>query len=151
MHDGQLSARLVIEHVDSVGIIALDEKLNLLIVKQFRQAVSKPLLEIPAGCLEPGEKPEAAALRELREETGYAAKRLEKLGGFYLAPGYATEYMHIYLARDLAYAPLTAEDTDSIELIRLPSNNLVEFISSGQIEDCKSIAALLMFINRPEN
>jgi len=145
---GHTVSREVVEHVDSVGILALDENQNLLLVDQYRHPAGKALLEIPAGCLEPGEDPQETAVRELREETGYTASRIEKLGGFYLAPGYATEYMHIFLASQLGYMPLTAEDTDEIELVRQPLGSVLELVRSGRIEDCKSIAAILMMVDR---
>lgn len=146
---GRVSFREVIEHADSIGIVALDEKENVLLVKQFRLPVTKNLLEIPAGGLEPGEDPRSTAIRELREETGYTPGRLDKLGGFYLAPGYADEYMHIFLARDLSYSPLEAEDTASIELVRYPVSQIDFLLASGVIEDCKTVAALLMYMARP--
>jgi len=146
--DGQMASREVVEHVDSVGILALDENENLLLVDQYRHPAGKVLLEIPAGCLEPGENPQETAIRELREETGYTASKIEKLGGFYLAPGYSIEYMHIFLVSQLSYMPLTAEDTDEIELVRQPLGSVLESIRSGRIVDCKSIAAILMMVDR---
>ena len=146
MDNGQTAVREIIEHVDSVGIIAVDGQGNILLVKQFRSPVNSLLLEIPAGCLEKGEKPEATVIRELREETGYTAGTVEKLGGFYLAPGYTDEYMHVYVAKELDWDPLVAEDTAEIELIKEPVANIKKLISSGEIRDCKSIAAILMFL-----
>jgi len=146
LENGETASREVVEHVDSVGIIALDGAGNLLLVDQFRLPAGKTLLEIPAGCVEPGEEPEATVIRELREETGYSPGSVERLGGFYLAPGYATEYMHIFVARELAYSPLVAEDTAEIELVRKPLCEVVKLILSGRIQDCKSIAAVLMYL-----
>lgn len=146
LENGLDATREVIEHVDSVGILAVDDEGNLLLVNQFRLPAGKILLEVPAGCLENGEEPETAVIRELREETGYSAGRIRKLGGFYLAPGYSTEYMHVYLASELFHSPLVAEDTEGIELIRQPLCNINRLISSGGIHDCKSIAAIMMLL-----
>ncbi|MFA6612048.1 MAG: NUDIX hydrolase [Dehalococcoidales bacterium] len=140
--NGKTASREVVEHADSVGIIAIDEQQNLLLVDQFRYPARESLLEIPAGCIDPGETPESAVVRELREETGFNPGYLKKLGGFYLAPGYADEYMHVFLARELSYAPLVAEDTEYIEVIRKPLAEVEEMIRSGRIKDCKTIAAL---------
>lgn len=147
LENGETARREVVEHLDSVGIIALDAAGNLLLVDQFRLPAGKMLLEIPAGCVEPGEEPRTTAIRELREETGYSPGSIIKLGGFYLAPGYATEYMHIFVAQELVYAPLTAEDTDGIELIREPLCHVDQLICSGCLQDCKSIAAIFLYLH----
>jgi ADP-ribose pyrophosphatase len=96
---GQSIKREIIEHSGAVAIVALDENNNVLLVKQYRHAASKALLEIPAGGIEPGEAPEATVRREMQEETGYLPGKLERLGGFYSAPGYATEYLHGFLPK----------------------------------------------------
>lgn len=146
--EGKIATREVVEHVDSVGIIAIDKHQNLLLVNQFRYPTEENLWEIPAGCIEPGENPECTAKRELREETGFEPGYLEKLGGFFLAPGYADEYMHVYLARELKYSPLIAEDTEAIELATKTMAEIREMIQANQIKDCKTVAALFLFLNR---
>ena len=103
------------------------------------------VLEIPAGGIDPGESPEAAVSRELQEEAGYVPRKVEKLGGFFSAPGYGTEYLYLYLASDLVPSPLQAEDTDNITLVRVPINDIAHIIASGRIRDAKSIAGLLTF------
>ena len=120
---------------------------HVLLVNQFRKAVEKELLEIPAGGIDPGEDPETAVSRELREETGYLPRKIERLGGFYSAPGYCTEYLHLYLATDLIPSPLYAEDTEEISLVRVPVNQIRSLITSGNIYDAKSIAGLLTFLD----
>jgi len=144
---GQTVSREVVEHVDSVGIIAFDKQDNLLLVSQFRYPAGESLLEIPAGCVEQGEDPEYTARRELREETGFEPHHIERLGGFYLAPGYADEYMHVYLARDLKHSPLVAEDTEAITLIKRTIPVISEMVKTGQIRDCKTVAALFLFLD----
>jgi len=116
------------------------------LVSQFRQAVGKELLEIPAGGIEPGEDPETAVRRELQEETGYLPRKMKRLGGFYSSPGYCTEYLYLYLATDLAPSQLYAEDTEEIKLVPTPIKEISHLISSGQICDSKSIAGLLTFL-----
>ena len=90
------TTREVVEHVDCVVILPVDSNDNILLVRQYRHAVDKELLELPAGSIDPGETPEQAATRELREETGYKPGKLEGLGGFYAAPGYCTEYPALF-------------------------------------------------------
>ncbi len=145
---GKTVIREIIEHNGAVAIIALDDDDNVLLVKQYRYAAEKMMLEIPAGSIDPGETPEATVKREMQEETGYLPDNVKKLGGFYSAPGFATEYLHIFLATELVPARLFAEDTDEIELVRVPLDRIKGMISSGEIEDAKSIAGLLMYLNR---
>jgi len=146
MPGGRETTREIVEHSDCVAIIALDDKENVLLVSQFRKAVEKELLEIPAGSIEPGEKLEECVRREMREETGFLPKKVERLGGFYSSPGFCTEYLHFFLATELISSPLQAEDSQSIKLVRVPLSEVPDLIASGSICDAKSIAALLFFL-----
>jgi len=146
MPSGRETTREIVEHSDCVAIVAIDADDNVLLVNQFRQAVGKELLEIPAGGIEPGEDPVATVRRELREETGYLPGKVERLDGFYSAPGYCTEYLYLYLATDLTPSQLYAEDTENIRLIRAPIGQISDLIASGSICDAKSIAGLLTFL-----
>jgi len=134
------TTREVVEHVDCVVILPIDRNGNILLVRQFRHAVNQEMLELPAGSIDPGETPEEAACRELREETGYRPGKLEKLGGFYAAPGYCTEYLHFFRATQLQKSPLMAEDTDEIELVPISPTDVTGLVASGQICDAKTIA-----------
>jgi len=144
--DGRETTREIVEHSDCVAIVALDGNDNVLLVNQFRKPAEKELLEIPAGGIEPGEDPVATVQRELQEETGYRSGRVERMGGFYSAPGYCTEYLYLYLATELTPSQLYAEDTDEIELVPVPLSQIPELIASGRICDAKSIAGLLTFL-----
>ena len=146
MPSGRETMREIVEHSDCVAIIAVDDKDNILLVSQFRKSVEKELLEIPAGGIEPGEDPADCVRRELREETGFLPRKVERLGGFYSSPGYCTEYLHLYLATDLVPSPLQAEDSESIRLDRVPLAQISGLIASGSICDAKSIAGLLTFL-----
>ena len=141
------TTREIVEHSDCVAIIAVDADSNILLVRQFRKAVDKELLEIPAGGIDPGEDPEATVRRELREETGYLPKKVEKLGGFYSAPGYCSEYLYLYLATELIPGQLYAEDTEEISLVRVPVSEIPNLLASGKICDAKSVAGLLTYLN----
>lgn len=140
---GKETTREVVEHSDCVAILAIDAEDNMLLVRQHRHAVGSDLLEIPAGGVDPGETPDQAVRRELQEETGYLPNRIVRLGGFYSSPGYCTEYLHLYLATDLVPSPLVAEDTEEIELVRVPSKEVRGLVASGRICDAKSIAGIL--------
>ncbi|MFQ5996461.1 MAG: NUDIX hydrolase [Dehalococcoidales bacterium] len=146
MANGRQTTREIVEHSDCIAIIAVDADNNALLVKQFRKPVEKELLEIPAGGIDHGEEPEASVRRELREETGYLPQKVERLGGFYSAPGYCSEYLHLYLATDLTPSRLFAEDTEEISLVRVPMTQIPDLITSGKICDAKSIAGLLIYL-----
>lgn len=143
---GRCTKREIVEHSDSVAIVAIDEDDNVLLVKQFRKPVERDLLEIPAGCIEEGEKPEVAVIREMREETGYRPQKVKRLGGFYSTPGFCNEYLNLYLATDLISDKLHAEDTDEIELVRMPSHEIAGLVSAGSINDAKSVIGLLLYL-----
>ena len=146
MASGRETTREIVEHSDCVAIIAVDDNDNVLLVNQFRKSVDKELLEIPAGGIDPGEDPVTTVRREMREETGYLPRKVERLGGFYSTPGYCTEYLYLYLATDLTPSQLHAEDTESIRLVRVPISQIPSLITSGSICDAKSIAGLLTFL-----
>lgn len=135
--------REIVEHRPIVVLIAVDNESNVLLVKQHRYATGCDLLEVPAGGIEEGEIPEFAALRELREETGYSAEKISPLGKFWAAPGWCTEYMYGFLMEDLKFCPSEADEDEDIELVRIPWSQVPELIKNGEIEDAKSIASLL--------
>ncbi len=143
--NGKTTMREIIEHADCVAVVALDERDNVVMVRQLREAVDKTLLEIPAGGIDPGEEPVDAVRRELQEEIGFLPQRIEKLGGFYAIPGYGTEYLYLYLATNLKPSQLEADDTENIEVVKIPLSQIPALIASGEICDAKSIAGLLRF------
>ncbi len=142
--DGRETRFDIVEHVGSVVILPVDADGHLLFVRQYRHAAGLDLLELPAGTLDVGEAPEACARREVREETGMAAGKLEPLGGFYLAPGYSTEYMHVYLATDLRHDPLEADADEFLSVERVPLAEALAMCERGEVPDAKSLAALVL-------
>lgn len=146
MPDDRKTTREIIEHSEAMAAIPVDAAGNILLVEQFRYAVGKTLLEVPAGGIEPGENTEDAVRRELREEIGYLPGKVTRLGGFYSAPGFCTEYLHLYLATDLTPSPLHAEDTDGIKVVPVKIEQIYDLIASGSICDAKTIAGLLFFM-----
>jgi len=145
---GATTTRDVVEHSDCVAVVPIDSDNQVLLVRQFRYPVDASLLEVPAGGIEPGEDALDCVRRELQEEIGYLPGKVEKLVGFYSIPGYGTEYLYVYVARDLKPSRLVAEDTDEIEVVRVPLAQIPELIFSGRICDAKSIAALLTYMAR---
>ncbi len=141
----------IVVHIGSVIILPLDGEGQLLFVRQYRHAAGTDLLELPAGTLDEGETPETCARREVREETGMAAGNMEHLGGFYLAPGYSTEYMHVYLATDLKFDPLQADEDEFLSVERFPLSDAIKMFERGEIQDAKSIAAILLAHRQLEN
>ena len=144
--DGKTTEREIVGYGDAVAVVAIDSTGSVLLVKQYRHAAGMELLEIPAGGIEPGERPEQAAAREMREETGFLPASIMPLGGFYSAPGYSTEFLHLFLARDLVPSPLVAEDTGDIILVRVPLSQVSGLIKNGTIRDGKSVAGLLSYL-----
>ena len=149
--DGHHAVREIVEHPDAVIMVALDTEDNVLLVNQFRTPLGKNLLEVPAGIIEKNEDTEAAVIREMQEETGYKPQKLVFLAGFFSTPGFTTEYLHLYLVTDLVSSPLHAEDTAGIELVRVPVSQITELITSGRIQDAKTIAGLLLFLEYRKN
>jgi ADP-ribose pyrophosphatase len=145
--NGKKTIREIVEHADCVAVVVLDEENNVVMVRQLREAVGKTLLEIPAGGIDAGEEPVESVRRELQEEIGLLPHKIEKIGGFYSTPGYCTEYLYLYLATELKPSRLEAEDTASIEVVRVPLAQIPALIASGEICDAKSIAGLLKFIH----
>ena len=143
LENGRLTEREIVEHPGAVAVVALDEDDNAILVRQFRKAAEKKLLEIPAGTLEAGEDPIACARRELKEETGYRAECLEQVGGLYPSPGFCTEYIHLYLATGLKKGLSAPENDEAIETIKVPLSDIPAMVSQGEICDGKSIAGLL--------
>jgi ADP-ribose pyrophosphatase len=146
--DGKPSKRELVKHPGAVAVVALDADQNVLLVRQYRIAADQILLEIPAGTLNPGEDPQVCAERELQEETGYRPGSIEKIGGIYVAPGYTTEFIHLYLATDLTDSKLAQDEDEFIEAERVPLTEALRYIESGQIIDGKSISALLLVARR---
>jgi len=142
--NGNKSQLDIVEHAGSVIIIPMDSEGNLLFVRQYRHAVRLDLLELPAGVMNEGETPEVCAQREIREETGMAANYIEHLGGFFLAPGYSTEYMNVFLATELHENPLKADPDEFISVERIPIGKALILATEGRIPDAKSLAALLL-------
>lgn len=142
--DGRETHFEIVEHGGSVIIIPVDENGNILFVRQYRHAAGINLLELPAGTRDGNEPFDACAAREIREETGMAAGQLVQIGEFYLAPGYSTEFMGIFLATELTHNPLAPDADEILSVEKIPVKQAFELAERGEIPDAKSLAALLL-------
>lgn len=141
--NGNTSTREVVEHVDGVAVLPLDERNNVLTVTQYRYVFGKTLLEIPAGKLDPGEDPVTGALRELREETGAVPDTFLPLGRIIPAPGCYGEVLHLFLARGLRMEGQHLDPDEFLRVERVPFDEMVHRCLNGEIEDAKTVAAVL--------
>lgn len=142
--DGRETKFDIVEHGGSVILIPIDAEGNLLFVRQYRHAAGMDLLELPAGTRDGDEPFEECAAREIREEVGMEAGTLTHVGSFYLAPGYSTEYMGVFLATDLKHNPLEADDDEFLSVEKITVAEAVKMAERGEMPDAKSLAALLM-------
>jgi ADP-ribose pyrophosphatase len=142
--NGKVVSKEIVEHKDSVGVIATSGS-DVILVTQYRRAADRVLLEIPAGKMEKGETPEQAAAREMAEEIGYSGK-LKPLLRWYLAPGYSTEFMHMFVATNLRKIKRGAlDDDENIRIRKMKLSAALKKCFNGEIQDCKTIAALLAY------
>ena len=141
---GRETTREVVEHPGAVAIVPLLDDGRAVLVRQYRHAVGRALLEIPAGTLDqPGESAEDAAARELAEETGYTAARLERLAAFYPAPGFATEHMTLFLATGLTEGDQGMMEDEEITVETVELDAVPDLIARGELRDAKTLVGLL--------
>ena len=145
--DGRETRFEIVEHGGSVVSLPVDADGNLLFVRQYRHAAGLDLLELPAGTRDGDEPHVECAAREIREETGMAADTLVRVGDFYLAPGYSTEFMAVFLATDLRHDPLEADADEFLQVEKMPVREALTLAERGEMPDAKSLAAL--FLARP--
>ncbi|AXH98818.1 NUDIX hydrolase [Sporosarcina sp. PTS2304] len=142
--DGKIAKRELVKHPGAVAIIALTDDGKLVLVEQFRKPLERTMLEIPAGKIEPGEKPELTAIRELEEETGYRANSFTYLQTFSTSPGFADEIIHLYVATDLVKVdqPAVGDEDEFIEVLEVSTEEADELIANERIYDAKTVVAV---------
>jgi len=145
---GQVYTREVVRHNGGAGVVALFEDGTVALVRQYRHPTGKYLLELPAGKLDGGERPAACAARELEEELGVVAARMELLSEFYTTPGFCGERLWVFLATGLTETARRHEEDEIIEVVRLPFARALGMAASGEIEDAKTIIGLLVASRR---
>ncbi|HZD60547.1 MAG TPA: NUDIX hydrolase, partial [Anaerolineae bacterium] len=142
---GAILEREVIKHVDAVGIVALNDKGEIVLVSQYRHPIKARLLEIPAGLLADSEDPATCALRELKEETGYTAISMEKLAEFYTSAGFTDEKFFLYFSNIIEEGePEREPGEEDMQVVTIPLKDAVEMASRGEIKDAKTLTAILM-------
>ncbi len=142
--DGRESKIEFLSHGGSVAILPVDKDGNIWFVRQYRHPTGGLLLELPAGTLEENESPEVCAAREMQEEIGMAAAHLKRIGEFFLAPGYSSEYMFIFLATDLREDPLEQDAAEYIIVEKYSVEEAYEMVVRGEIKDAKTLGALTL-------
>lgn len=144
--NGKKTIREIMEHPGAVAIVPLLSDKRVILIEQFRKAVERIILEIPAGKLERGETPLSCAKRELVEETGYQAGKLKKIISFYPSPGFTTEIIHIFVATNLKrqYKKMNLDEDEFLEIKIVKLNKAIEYIEQGKIKDSKTIIGLLL-------
>src|SRR6185503_2595421 len=145
VREGELTyKREVVHHHGSAVILPVFDDGTVALVRQYRHPAVRYLLEAPAGTLDERERPEEGAARELQEELGLLAGRMEKLSEFFVSPGFCEEKMWVFLATELTDGPANPEEDEVLEVVRLPLDEALEMISSGEIQDAKTIIALML-------
>jgi len=140
--DGKTSRLFVVDHNDAVTMVPVDQDGMIWFIRQYRHPAGKYLLELPAGVMESGESPEASARREIQEEIGMGARNLNRLGGVYLAPGYSSEFLYIFLASDLYPDPLPSDEDEFITIEKKPVPEALALAENAEIQDAKTLVAL---------
>lgn len=144
MPDGAEKLREVVEHPGGVGIVVKKKNGNIILVKQWRYPFSKVVTEIPAGKREKGEPPEETARRELKEETGFSAAKITKLGEIMTSPGFCNEVLHLYLAEDLQEGEQKPDDDEFLDLVEIPFGTAVKMVTDGELTDAKTVVGILL-------
>lgn len=146
--NGETSIREIVRHPGAVAMVPLLDDERVVLVRQYRLGAEQITLEIPAGTLHPGEDPTIAAARELQEEAGYKPGTLTRLGGEFTAPGYTSEFIHLYLATDLEPARLAMDEDEFLEPVIMPLDEALQRVETGAITDGKTMLALLLTARR---
>lgn len=135
--------REIIEHGGAVGIVAINENNEVILIKQFRKPIEKVIWEIPAGKLEPGENPKECAIRELKEETGYEAQNLKLIHKFYTSAGFSNQKIFIYLATGLTMGENNLDNDESLEVYKINLEEAYNMVIKNEIEDAKTSIGIL--------
>lgn len=139
--NGETATREIVRHPGAVAVLALHDD-RMIVVEQYRKPLEKSQVEIPAGKLDPGEDPLEAALRELKEETGYGCESIRPLCSFYTSPGFADEKLHLYVAEGLHKGAANPDEDEFLDISELSLDEALSAIEQGSISDAKTILAV---------
>lgn len=143
MPDGKTAMRDIVEHPGGVGIVAITDDREILLVKQFRKPIEKAIYEIPAGKLDKNEEPLICGLRELEEETGYKCRELKYLGFMYPSPGFTDEITHVYFTDSLYLGEAHPDDDEFLDVEKVKFDKAVDMVMNNEINDAKSVFGIL--------
>lgn len=143
MPNGSLATREIVEHPGGVGVVALTDDNEIILVKQFRKPLDKAIYEIPAGKLDCGEGHKECGIRELQEETGMRAGVFEYLGFMYVSPGFTDEMVHVYFATQLYAGETNPDEDEFVDIEKIPFERAVEMVMNNEINDAKSVFGIL--------
>jgi ADP-ribose pyrophosphatase len=142
--NGKAASREYIKHPGAVAVVPITQEGKIVLVRQYRYPIGKVLLEVPAGKLDKGEEPDACALRELEEETGYVAKNIKKMASIYTTPGFTDEIIHLYIAENLSLSNPHPDEDEFLDVEIYSKEEVKTMIADGKINDAKSMLALLL-------
>ena len=145
MPDGSVATRELVEHPGGVGIVAITENDEIILVEQYRKPLDKVIYEIPAGKLDPGEHHRTCGIRELGEETGLSAKVFDYMGFIYPSPGFTDEVTHVYLAKELTQGETHPDDDEFLDVKKVPFDTALKMVMDGEINDAKSVFGILKY------
>ena len=145
MPDGSVATRELVEHPGGVGIVAITDKDEIILVEQYRKPLDKAIYEIPAGKLDPGEHHRTCGIRELEEETGLSAKVFDYMGFIYPSPGFTDEVTHVYLAKELTQGETHPDDDEFLDVKKVPFDTALKMVMDGEINDAKSVFGILKY------
>lgn len=143
---GKVAIREIVEHRPAVAMLPVRQDGTVLLIRQYRDAIRKEILEIPAGILNTGESPLEAARRELQEEIGYDAGILEEWGSFFTSPGFSDEKVTLFFATGLVESRLEPDDDEFIHVVPVKREDIPNLLASGRVEDAKTVAALAWYL-----
>jgi ADP-ribose pyrophosphatase len=146
--NGKTAKREIVNHQGAVAVLPLTDDGKMVAVRQFRKPLEQTIVEIPAGKLEPGEEPLTCAIRELEEETGYKAEKMELLSSFYTSPGFADELLHVYIATGLTKGESRPDEDEFVDALELSLEEAHELHRTGEIRDAKTVVAIFAWENR---
>lgn len=142
--NGRTTTLEIVRHPGAAAIVPVDSETHVHLIRQFRHAAGGFIYEVPAGTLNPGESPQVCAARELMEEAGVRAGRLDRLGSIFTTPGFTDEVIHLFLARDLSPAEQNLDHDEVLSVVRVPLARAIEMCLRGELRDAKSLCALLL-------
>lgn len=147
LNNQKYAKREIVEHKNAACILAVNENSKILLVRQYRKAIEEFIYELPAGILNIAEEPQEGALRELEEETGYFAGKIELIYEFYTSPGFSNEKVYLFEAKDLVFKSTNFDEDECIETIEVTKEEAIKMLETGRITDSKTLIGLMHWLH----